>query len=83
MQPSVATAYVISDPNNNLLLPYLSLTGPISTCPNAKPNIDIVRLNCTAEFVQENSLASDGNAGKYISVTKGPNAERKPSVSNK
>lgn len=82
MQPIVARMYIISEPTSSLLLPYLSLTVPISICPIANPNIDIVKDNCVKEFVVSKSFDSEGNAGKYISVTKGPKADRKPNVTS-
>lgn len=66
------------DTINTRRRPYLSLIGPKKTCPTASPSILIDKPICTNDGVEWKTSANDGRVGKYISVTKGPNADNAP-----
>ena len=65
---------------STVLRPYLSLSGPKSNCPAAKPKIHMARPICMADGAASKSVVIAGRAGRYISVTKGGNAARAPRV---
>ena len=58
------------------LRPYLSLTGPRTNWPTARPIIPIVRPNWTVGMLVWKNRTIDGSAGWYISLTKDPKADR-------
>ena len=62
--PKVDRQKTTSEAINGFFLPYLSLNGPISNCPTAKPIILNVRLNCTLDAVVQKYAISEGNDGK-------------------
>ena len=59
--------------------PYLSLSGPKKSCPQASPIMLVVSPSCTIDDEVPKSSAMAGSAGRYMSVTKGPNAVSSPS----
>ncbi len=59
---------------SGIFRPYLSLSGPMMSCPSASPIMLVVRPSCTSEVVASNVVVMDGRAGRYISVTNGANA---------
>lgn len=59
-------------------LPYLSLNGPKNTCPMARPNMLVASPICTNDGVVWKMSAIEGRVGRYMSVTKGPNADSIP-----
>ena len=64
--------------NNGERRPYLSLSGPKKICPAASPIILAVKPNCTNEGVVLKYSPIEGRLGRYMSVTKGPNAVNIP-----
>ena len=68
------------DINSGMRRPNLSLSGPITTCPAASPIMQTLMLICTQNGVVENACGRLGKDGRYISVTKGPNADNPPRV---
>lgn len=65
--------------SNGLRRPYLSLKGPKSSCPAARPAMLVVRPVCTIDEEVWKYSVMAGSAGRYMSVTKGPNAVSMPS----
>ncbi len=61
-------------------LPKRSSNGPYNNCPAAIPMKKLDNDNVTCATVVCKPFAISGNAGKYISMEKGPIAERKPSM---
>lgn len=62
------------------LRPYLSNRGPYNIWPNEIP---IKKLESESEILATvvcRSAAIEGNAGKYISIEKGPIADKRPSI---
>ena len=74
----VALANRIIDATSIGLRPYLSLIGPKNIWPKARPSMLVARPICTCDAVVWKTSAIEGNVGRYISVTKGPNAESIP-----
>lgn len=69
--------------NKGFLLPRASLIGPITNWPNARPNKQAVKLDCTSVALVCKSLAIPGKLGKYISIFKGPKKASSPkSIAN-
>lgn len=62
------------------LLPYLSEIGPQNNCPIANPPRKVDRDICTLFISVFKSFAILGNAGKYMSIARGPSAVRLTSV---
>ena len=44
--------------------PRKSLIGPATSCPPARPSIDVVIVSCTAHAGAERSRAIDGRPGR-------------------
>ncbi|MNJ66146.1 hypothetical protein D3C77_621980 [compost metagenome] len=65
---------------SGLRLPKTSLSGPAINCPSASPSRHAVRVNCAIDAVVFKSSASLGNAGRYISSERGPNADNEPKI---
>ena len=59
--------------------PYLSLRGPKSSCPAARPIMLVVSPICTIDEEVWKKSVMAGSVGRYISVTNGPNAVSRPS----
>ena len=59
--------------------PYLSLRGPKSSCPAARPIMLVVRPICTIDEEVRKKSVMAGSVGRYMSVTSGPKAVRMPS----
>ena len=59
--------------------PYLSLRGPKSSCPAARPIMLVVSPICTIDEEVRKKSVMAGSVGRYMSVTKGPNAVSRPS----
>lgn len=62
------------------LLPRISLSGPATSCPRARPSRNAVRLNWANDAGDPKLSESLGSAGKYISTDSGPKAERDPRI---
>ena len=60
------------------LRPYLSLMGPKMSWPSARPIMLNDKPICTIEIDVSKKSTIDGRLGRYMSVTKGPNADIKP-----
>ena len=58
--------------------PYLSLNCPNRSCPAARPIILNVKPSCTIGIEVWKHSVIAGNAGRYMSVTNGPNAVSEP-----
>ena len=56
------------------LRPYLSLSGPMMSWPNASPSMLVVRPSWTVDGAAEKASVMEGSAGRYISVTNGAKA---------
>lgn len=63
---------------NGLRRPYLSLIGPNTSCPAAKPTSPVVSPSCTNAVEHPNHFSIAGRTGRYISMTKGPKALSAP-----
>ena len=74
-QISVVTTNTVKDKINGRRRPYLSLNGPITSCPAAKPITPKVKLSCIREVVVPKYSINSGKAGRYKSVINGPNAD--------
>lgn len=83
MQANVDIRYKTIDIISGGLRPYLSLSGPKINCPIAKPNIEVVSPNCTIDTVVLKKVVIVGKLGRYISVTNGPKAVSRPSITNR
>ena len=77
-QPAVASMNSPSAVSSSGRRPYLSLTVPKNSCPAARPIVLAVRLNCTIDEEAPKNSVSTGNAGRYMSMTKGPKALSMP-----
>ena len=64
MQATVAATKSTIDPSSGALRPYLSLSGPKTSCPAASPAMLSVRLSCTSDAGASNQSASAGSAGR-------------------
>ena len=49
---------------SGIFRPNLSLSGPRSNCPTAKPIIAVVSVSCVIEALVSKKLASCGSEGK-------------------
>jgi len=54
--------------------PRPSLTGPMKSCPRARPSRQAVMLAWAKAVEMLRSFAISGRAGRYISVHRGPKA---------
>lgn len=61
-------------------LPRISLSGPATSCPSARPSKNAVKLNWANDAGDPKLSESLGSAGKYMSTESGPNADRDPRI---
>lgn|SRR5699024_7664934 len=66
MHKTEANTYRINAEIRGIFLPRLSLNGPKTICPAARPNKQKVKLNWTFEALVPNALAIVGKLGRYI-----------------
>src|SRR5262249_7951284 len=58
----------------------MSEIGPTMICPNPIDRKKINRLICTAAVLAFRSSPIDGRAGRYMSIAKGPTADKRPRI---
>ena len=63
-------------------LPRVSESAPTKSCPNAMPTINVESVSCTRDGVVLRSAAIAGNAGRYMSMAKGPPAASSANAAN-
>ena len=80
IQASVEPKNNHMDTNSGWRRPNLSLNGPNKICPTANPSMEKVSPSCTMEALVLKYDVIAGRLGKYISVTKGPKADKPPMV---
>lgn len=73
-------AYNAKPKYNGVLRPYLSNNGPYNNCPIEIPMKNEDKDNITEATVVFKPFAILGNAGRYISIDKGPIADKSPSI---
>lgn len=78
MQPAVAIMKSNMAHINGLRRPYLSLIGPNTSCPAARPTSPVVSPSCTNAVEHPNHFSIAGRTGRYMSMTKGPKALSAP-----
>ena len=82
-QANEEIAYKLKPKYKGILRPNLSNKGPYNNCPMDIPIKKEDKDNVTVATVVFNPVAIDGNAGKYISIDKGPIADIKPNINIK
>ena len=78
IQPMVERINTAIETSSSGRRPYLSLNGPNRSCPAARPIILNVKPSCTIGIEVWKLSVIAGNAGRYMSVTNGPNAVSEP-----
>jgi hypothetical protein len=68
---------------SGIFLPRTSLTGPATTWPTEMPMRQAVRVSWTWEGVLSISPLIAGSAGRYMSMARGPIADRAPRISSR
>ena len=79
-QPNAAIAYKPNPKYNGVFRPNLSNKGPYNNCPTEIPTKKEDKDNITLETLVCKPSAMFGNAGKYISIDKGPIAVKRPKI---
>src|SRR5918999_5345428 len=62
--------------------PSRSESGPVTSCPNARPTRNVVKVSCTPLASVSRATAIAGNPGRYRSVANGASAASRASVSS-
>ena len=78
---SDATVYSARPMSSGRLRPYVSLRGPLTSCPRASPMRHAVSVSCTSAGDAPSSVAICGRPGRYMSMDSGANADRAPTMS--
>ena len=73
-----ATACVPRPSTSGRLRPKASESGPINSCPKARPPSIPVRVSCVADSETPRSAEMIGKAGRYMSIVSGPSAISAP-----
>ena len=73
----------VTDKISGLRRPYLSLSGPSTSCPAAKPIILAVKPMFTTACVESKCLATSPRIGPSVLLIRGANAVNAPNSTNK